>query len=150
MSELNRVVVRYADGKVTKGTTQDFNPTRPLFHLLPAEGGEPIEVRCKTMKALFFVKTYEGDPARRDIPGFLSAPSETAHGKKVAVRFKDGELLCGYTLSFHADREGFFMFPADTGSNNLRVYIVTAYAKDVKAGPAADALALRVLSERGN
>jgi hypothetical protein len=66
----------------------------------------------------------------------------------VAIRFRDGELLCGYTLSFHADREGFFVFPADTGSNNLRVYVMTAAAQEMKSGPAADALAQRVLDER--
>jgi hypothetical protein len=148
MAELNRVVVHFSDGKLLKGTTQDFFPNRASFHLQPAEGGPAVEVRCKQLKALFFVKDYAGNRGRRDLRGFLAAPGETTHGKKIAVRFRDGELLCGYSLSFLPDRDGFFMFPADTGSNNLRIYVVMASATEVKAGPAADILAQKALAAK--
>jgi len=139
-----RVVARYADGKVLKGTTQDFFPNRPSFHLLPADGTAAVEIRSKQLKALFFVRTFEGDSQRQDLRGFVAAPPETAQGKKIAVRFKDGELLCGYSLSYTPDREGFFVFPADGGSNNSRVYVLTIATAEVKAGPAAEMLALRM------
>jgi hypothetical protein len=148
MSEVMRVVVRAADGKVLKGTTQDFFPNRASFHLIPAGGSPSIEVRTRQLKAVFFVKDFAGDPGRKDIPGFISAPAETGQGKKIAVRFKDGELMCGYSLSYLPDREGFFLFPSDTGSNNLRVYVVVAACAEIKAGPAADQLAQRVLDQR--
>ena len=148
MGDATRVVARFNDGKVLKGTTQDFFPNRPSFHLLPADGSASIEIRCKQLKALFFVKTFEGDRHRKDIRGFIAAPAETAQGKKIAVRFKDGELMCGYSLSYLPDREGFFLFPADTASNNLRVYVVVAACAEIKAGPAADQLAQRVLDQR--
>jgi hypothetical protein len=61
------------------------------------------------------------------------------------VRFKDGELLCGYSLSYSPDRDGFFMFPADPGSNNIRIYVITGSTVEVKAGPAAEAMAQRSL-----
>ncbi|HET9326871.1 MAG TPA: hypothetical protein VFQ05_08880 [Candidatus Eisenbacteria bacterium] len=145
MGEATRVVARFGDGKVLKGTTQDFFPNRPSFHLLPADGGASIEIRCKQLKALFFVKTFEGDRQRKDVRGFVTAPAETAQGKKIAVRFKDAEVICGYSLSYTPDREGFFIFPADGGSNNLRIYVVTASTTEVKAGPAAEAMAQRLL-----
>lgn len=145
MGEATRVVARFSDGKILKGTTQDFFPNRPSFHLLPVDGSQGIEIRCKQLKALFFVKSFEGDRHRKDIRGFVTAPAETAQGKKIAVRFKDGELLCGYSLSYTPDREGFFVFPADAGSNNLRAYVVTGAATEVKAGPAAEVLAQRML-----
>lgn len=148
MAEVNRVVAHFTDGKLLKGTTQDFFPNRPSFHLQPAAGGPAVEVRCKTLKALFFVKEFAGDPQRRDLRGFLAAPGETAHGKKIAVRFRDGELLCGYSLSYLPDRDGFFMFPADSGGNNLRIYVLTAATTEVKVGPAADVLAQKVLAAR--
>jgi hypothetical protein len=131
-----------------KGTTQDFFPNRASFHLQPADGSPTTEVRCKTLKAIFFVKQYAGDAKRRDLRGFLAAPGETAQGRKMAVRFKDGELLCGYSLSYLPDREGFFMFPADSGSNNLRIYVLAAATVEVKAGPAADVLAQKALAAR--
>ncbi len=148
MSDGNRVVAHLLNGKLVKGTTQDFFPNRPVFHVLPVEGGAPVEVRTKHLKAVFFVKEYSGNQMRRDTRGFLEAPGETAQGKKLAVRFKDGELLCGYSLTYSPEREGFFMFPSDAGTNNLRVYVVTAAAAEIKAGPAADVLAKRVLSQR--
>lgn len=146
MAELNRVVAHFLDGKLVKGTTQDFFPNRTSFHMQPADGSPTVEVRCKMLKALFFVKDYVGNAQRRDLRGFIAAPGETAQGKKLAVRFKDGELLCGYSLSYLPDREGFFMFPSDSGSNNLRIYVLAAATVEVKAGPAADVLAQKVLA----
>ncbi len=148
MAETLRVVARFADGRVLKGTTQDFFPNRPSFHLVPQEGGKPLEVRCKELKAVFIVKDFAGDPARQDVRGFVERPGQAPQGKKLAVRFRDGELLCGYSMSYLPDRSGFFMLPADTGCNNLRVYVVTAAAAEIKAGPAADALAQKALSEQ--
>jgi len=150
MGELNRVVVHYLDGHLLKGTTQDFFPNKASFHLQPMGAGPAAEVRCKTLKAVFFVKDYAGNAQRRDLRGFLAAPGETAQGKKLAVRFKDGELLCGYSLSYMPDREGFFMFPADSASNNLRIYVLAAATVEVKAGPAADVLAQKVLAAGGD
>ena len=148
MSEGNRVVAHLLDGKLIKGTTQDFFPNRPLFHIVPNGGGGPLEVRTKQLKAIFFVKDFVGDNSRRDVRGFITGPAETAQGKKLAVRFKDGELFCGYSLTYSPEREGFFMFPADPGGNNIRAYVLTAAATEVKAGPAAEALAQRVLDKR--
>jgi hypothetical protein len=145
MSTAVRVVVRFKNGNVLKGTTQDFYPNRPRFHLLPDDGGAAVEIHSTDLKAVFFVKTFAGDPRRKKLRGFVEAPPETVQGKKIAVRFKDGELICGYTLSYSPDRDGFFVSPADTEGNNIRIYVLTAAAAEIKAGPAAEALARRVL-----
>lgn len=142
---VNRVVAHHQDGRIVKGTTQDFMPARPMFHMIPSPGGAAQQVFTKQLKALFFVKELNGNGSRRDLPGFVSAPAETTQGKKIAVRFKDGELLCGYTLSWTPDRDGFFVTPADAGSNNLRVYVITAATVEIKAGPQAEALAQKVI-----
>jgi hypothetical protein len=147
VGDINKVVVHYMNGRILKGTTQDFFPNRPLFHIQPVEGGASEEVRIKDLKAVFFVKDFAGNRARRDLRGFVSAPLETSQGKKIAVKFKDGELLCGYSLSYSPERIGFFMFPADPGSNNSRVFVVKTATQDVKAGPAADVLAQRVIDQ---
>jgi hypothetical protein len=142
----NLVVARYTDGRVLKGVTQDFSPNRGIFHVHPEGAREAVELRFKQLKALFFVSSLEGDSERQDIRGFVAGPEETTKGKKIAVRFRDGELLCGYTLSWTPEREGFFVFPADTGSNNQRVFVITAATVEVKAGPAAEILAQRTLA----
>jgi hypothetical protein len=143
----NLVVARYLDGRTLKGVTRDFSPNRAMFHVDPQDGSTPIELRFRQLKALFFVSSLEGDPARQDVRGFVHGPVETQQGKKVAVRFRDGEFICGYTLSWSPDREGFFMFPADVHGNNQRIYVITSSTLEVKAGPAAEVLAQRVMSE---
>jgi hypothetical protein len=145
MSDTNKVVVHSLGGKLLKGTTQDFFPNRPLFHVQPADGNQTVEVKTRQLKAVFFVRDFVGQAKRKDVRGFISGPGETAQGKKLAVRFKDGELLCGYSLSYSADRDGFFMFPADSGSNNLRIYVITTACAEVKAGQAAEVMAQKAL-----
>lgn len=141
MGEPIKVVVRYQNGDVVKGTTQDFFPNRPVFHLLPLSGGAAIEVRARELKAVFFVKDFDGRPERQDLPGFLAGPGSTSHGRKVAVRFKDGELICGYSISFTPGRDGFFVFPADVETNNSRIYVLLAAVREIRIGPAAEVLA---------
>jgi hypothetical protein len=148
MAESLRVVVRFADGRTLKGTTQDFRPASASFHLIRADGLAVVEVRVPELKAVFFVRDLSGSHRRAKPRGFLAAPAETSKGKKVAVLFRDGELICGYSLSFSPDRAGFFMVPADEQGNNLRIYVVTAAAAEVKAGPAAEQLAKRVLDAK--
>ena len=148
MTEPTRIVARFTDGRMLKGTTQDFFPNRPSFHVLPADGSPAVEVRCRQIKALFFVRSFEGDPGRKDAPGFTAGPLEASQGKKIAVRFPDGEILCGYSLSYTSDRDGFFLFPADGGSNNTRIFVIASSATEVKAGPAAETMVARRLGNK--
>jgi len=106
-----------------------------------------VEVRFRQLKALFFVASLEGNSSREDVRGFVQGPEETPQGKKIAIRFRDGELMCGYTLTWSPERDGFFIFPADAHANNQRVFVLSAATAEIKAGPAAEALAQRVLSQ---
>jgi hypothetical protein len=142
----NKVVARYLDGRVLKGVTRDFSPNRVSFHIEVHGTGEVVELRCRQLKALFFVRSLDGDPTRQDLRGFVEGPAETAQGRKIAVRFRDNEFVCGYTLSWSPDREGFFMFPSDAGGNNHRIYVIAGSTDEVKAGLQAEALAQRMLA----
>jgi hypothetical protein len=148
MEEMNHVVARFLDGKMIKGTAKDFFPNRAFFHILPPRATRPEQVECSKLKAVFFVRTLDGNPDRRDHQGFLRAPGETAHGKKIAIRFKDGELLCGYTLTYSHERSGFFVFPADERGNLLRAYVMTKATVEVATGPSADEMVNRILKPR--
>ncbi len=118
----NRVVIRYADGRIIKGQTNDFFPNKPMFHLEinPADKGMEIEIR--DLKAVFFVRELSGDSAHRNTNEF---PPQTVSGRKVEVTFRDGEVIAGTTLGYDPSRPGFFLVPADPGSNNLRVFVVS-------------------------
>lgn len=138
MAEVNHAVAHYLDGRVLKGTTDDFLPNRPQFHLHPHGPGTPEVVVCRELKALFFVREFGGDPGRKDIHGFGLVSGEANQGKKIAVRFKDGEVLFGYTLSYTPEREGFFLVPADPGSNNIRIYVLKHATQKIFVGLQAE------------
>ena len=57
----NKVVARFRDGRIVKGFTHDFNHNKPVFHLTPADNKkELLEINSCQLKAVFFVKTFEG------------------------------------------------------------------------------------------
>ena len=118
-----KVVARFADGRIWKGTTLNFSPTRPTFFLQAEDAitnSEPVTVRTSDLKAVFFVRNLEGNAEYNDLKEFVGSPA----GRKVVVTFKDGERLVGTSLTYDAAREGFFLFPADPRSNNERIYVV--------------------------
>jgi hypothetical protein len=121
-----KVVVRYSDGKLIKGFTQDFFPNKDRFHLIPADNpsGAAIEVSTKELKAIFIVRDFIGDSLYNERKEYIEG--EKFSGKKVEVTFRDGEVLVGSTLGYDPKRPGFFIFPADPKSNNIRVYAVSS------------------------
>lgn len=124
--EANKVVIHLKDGTVKKGNTSDFLPNKKSFHLNLVDGGvETIDV--DTMKALFFVKDYEGNKDhKRDYSDVIAGG-----GKKVEVSFNDGETIIGYVLGYSPERQGFIMTPADVSGNNERIFVVQTAIKQV-------------------
>lgn len=56
-------------------------------------------------------------------------------GRIIEVTFFDGETLVGTSLTYDASRPGFFLFPADPQSNNVRVFVVRAATTSVRPVP---------------
>ena len=80
----NKVVVHMKDGKIHKGVTQDFVPSREAFHLLPAEGGGvPVRIQLEDMKALFYVKDYMGN---RDFVARRQFDAAKRSGRRASAR----------------------------------------------------------------
>lgn len=126
-----KVVARMRDGRVLKGTTRDFSPMKPKFHLEPAGDvkAEPLQIQIGALKALFFVKDYDGDASRRDDPGFDPGVGQ---GRKILVMFEDGERISGYTNGYSPDKPGFFVVPADPRTNNERIFVSREAVKRVE------------------
>ncbi len=125
-----KIVARYLDGRMVKGFTQDFNPNKSSFHIFSEEASlaqESLEVFVKDLKAVFFVRDFAGKPDYDERKHF--AEEEKPSGRVVEVQFTDGEVLVGSTLGYAANRQGFFIFPADPRSNNSRVFVVTKSAR---------------------
>ena len=120
-----KIVVRYRDKRLLKGSSTDFVPTREAFHLSSADGSaaEPMEVRLSEVKAVFFVKELNGNRAYQERKHF--DPAHPTVGRKIGVVFKDGELLVGTTGDYEPGCTAFFVTPADPQSNNERCFVVS-------------------------
>jgi|YNPBryBLVA2012_1023415.scaffolds.fasta_scaffold22732_2 hypothetical protein len=121
--ETRKIVARYLNGTLVKGTTFDFNPEADMFHVQErSTTGHPTLVRMSDLKAVFYVKDFDGNPAHKDQHHFTQVI--VPHGQRVEVTFQDGEIMAGVVPAFDRRQHGFFLFPADTESNNLRVFVV--------------------------
>jgi len=123
----NQVVVKFKDNTVAKGKTNDFFPNKAQFHLEEING-EISEINIEDLKAVFFVKDFEGNKDHQDnyndqIP---------AGGRKLKVLFVDGETVVGYTVAYSPDRSGFYMTPADLQGNNERIFVVKSATQKVE------------------
>lgn len=123
----SKVVAHFRDGRVVKGMTNNFFPMKDRFHLTPP-GGKTVEVQLAELKALFFVRTLEGDRTYRERKSF--EPGKNL-GRKVCCEFQDGEILMGYSQGYDAKRLGFFVVPNDQRANNERVFVINSATKKV-------------------
>jgi hypothetical protein len=127
-----KIVVRYREGRLLKGFTQDFHPSRGHFSLWPsvtASRSERVIVPLSRLKAVFFVRNFDGDPGYID----RDVGRDTAGaGRRVEVTFVDNEVVRGTTLSYRPDGYGFFVLPADQRSNNQRIFVVSAALRHVR------------------
>jgi len=133
MIEPVKVIMRYANGKLIKGYTNDFFPNKTLFHVRsiesePTDKGE--EVYVKELKAVFFVKDFVGNAAYNEIKHF--AEGQQYSGRKVEVTFTDDEVLVGSTVGYDPSRLGFFVTPVDPQSNNLRVFVISEAVRNFR------------------
>jgi hypothetical protein len=130
---MNKVVARFAGGNIIKGTTNDFFSGKDVFHVnvLDAPADEkPFEIYTKDLKALFFVKDFKGNPHYVNRNEFDT--KNPAIGLKIRVEFNDGEILVGTSTEYNPGRSGFFILPADTGTNNELCYVVVAATKEIR------------------
>ena len=134
-----RVVAHLRNHKLVKGYT-DALPASDLASLgeqeqvgLPAkidvrlvETQETISLTLKSLKALFFVKSFEGSKEYEEIKFF--APNPPIEGLWLWLKFFDNERIEGVvrnSLQYLID-PGFFLKPPDPESNNELIYVVKA------------------------
>ena len=87
-----------------------------------------VVIPLEQLKAAFFV---------RDLPAIRRAPTKERvqrwpAGRRLEVTFLDGEVIAGSTLSYREGGVGFFVTPADTESNNVRLYVVSTATRSVR------------------
>ncbi len=145
MAENEKVVLKFLDGTIIKGYIRDFSEKSD--ELILQEIGSDVVRRLKSdhLKAIFFVKSFEGNHQYNEKKTYgIRKP----HGHRTFIKFIDGEDLVGFLegevpwdkgffLSHHTinNLKGFFLMPADEGSNNIRVFIFVHAVKDATVVP---------------
>jgi len=127
----NKAVVAFLDGRRLKGCIYNFSAQEERFRLFleqdPSQR-EGTDVQVKDLKAIFFAKDFAGDRKYTESQTLTSQNQ----GRKAEVTFRDGEKLVGTTDAYNPQEVGFFLVPADPRSNNLRVFVITKNATQIR------------------
>lgn len=133
---VSKVVAHLRDGKLVKGyfeavvgsaeqLLRQKAPSLPReIPVRPAEAQRAVQIPLESLKALFFVKTFEGRQNYSDIKFFKGQPA--IEGLWVGVKFFDGERTEGivHNSIHHLMEPGFFLKPPDPNSNNELMYVL--------------------------
>jgi hypothetical protein len=130
-NRVTKVVVGLLNGVRLKGYTYDFSPLKEVFNLFPQEDPlreKAIKVEMKDLKAVFFVADFSGNPEYHE----RLLTDEPMHGREIEVTFQDGEKIVGRTEGYNPQKSGFFMFPADPKTNNIRIFVVIRNTRQIR------------------
>lgn len=120
MREMQKVVVHYRGGATVRGRLRFFEGVRSS---VTAEdlAGHPMTIPFREIKAIFFVKEYEGsgEDHRADRPAGVRGE----RGQRVAVRFPDGEVIEGSVSPFPPTGPGFYLTPRGRHGNNRAIFV---------------------------
>ncbi|UCF06402.1 MAG: hypothetical protein JSV33_05055 [bacterium] len=140
-STRNQIVAHFRDNRLLKGYTHDFTPKKDVFHLTVEQGqetGNTLEVKTADLKALFFVKTLEGDSSYAEKNRYEEVDTSRLIGMKIKVEFYDGEIIRGISLNYQKGKKGFFITPLDPQSNNDRIFVVADAIRNITVGDDAE------------
>ena len=138
--ERNRVVAHFKDGSLLKGYTQNFIPQKEIFTLTSEDSRNNVaEIRITDLKALFFVKKFEGNKDYVAKKTFDEFDAFGLRGLKIKVVFYDGEIIKGMSFDYSTHFNGFHIIPVDPQGNNERIYVVADSLVDIAVGSAAEA-----------
>ena len=137
MAQRQKIILRFLDGKLLKGYIQELT-IKDDFVFIEDEASNSQKVKLKELKAIFFVRDFEGNKQYRERKSFAGTkPSD----RRVFLRFKDGESLTGciegdtpWQKGFFLESkksDGFYLIPTDAESNNIKVFVVASAVKDV-------------------
>ena len=100
--------------------------------ITPEIGGRATNIALDSLKALFFVRSFDGDAAYNEIKFFNPEPK--IEGLWVHLTFEDGEMTEGIIhngLGFILE-QGFLLKPPDPHSNNQALYVLKAALKEFR------------------
>jgi hypothetical protein len=118
----NSVVAHFLDGRMVKGTSFDVDPGKATCHIRPPNE-KPLEVRLEQLKALFFVRSLQGNPGRAEARVPDPRDPRARGATVVSLKFADGETMVGMTIRYPPNKPYFYLNPVDPKSNNIRILV---------------------------
>ena len=112
-----KVVVRLKDKTSLKGKISNFSPLYSFFQL-ELLNGDSVIVSIDKIKAMFFVKSFEGNKQYN----YKYEDKLLWAGDKITLKFNDGEKIVGYAQHSDFTPKGYFITPADVNGNNTYVF----------------------------
>ncbi len=144
MSDNEKIVARFNDKSLLKGYVNKFTGDSATVIIKEADTGKEHVVPMEDLKAIFYVKTFEGSKEYKEKKVY--GPGKKL-GRKVFIKFLDGEKLVGFLeadvppdkiLSFlksDGSKKGFFLVPVDRECNNTRVFAAWNAIDDITTLP---------------
>lgn len=134
-----RVIAHFKNGLLLKGYTQNFRPPIRTFVIVSEHDADDIsEISMTDLKALFFVKTFEGENGYIEKNKFEVVDTSSLKGLKVKIVFSDGEIIRGMTPNYRNIFTGFYIKPLDPKCNNNFVYILADSPRNIAIGALAE------------
>ncbi len=117
------MVVRQLDGGLVKGYVDPGSFLSSNGAEVLDREGHLLTVRLDSIKGIYFVRDFEGDPNRQERKVFNSRPRVS--GIWVRLTFKDSEVMEGLLPNdlLEVEPEGFMITPPDFYANNLRIFV---------------------------
>jgi hypothetical protein len=131
MREPHKVVVHYLDNTLVRGHARFFFHEQEQAEMTDLDG-KACNVDLAQVKAVFFVKDFQGDPDYGERKEFT--PDSPVFGEKIRVVFVDGEVLLGRAMGYRPEEKGFYLQPADPRSNNRMVFVPVSSLREIQVG----------------
>lgn len=139
-----KVVAHDRNGTLYKGLLEVGKQELPVLEGVPrpaklpetlvivAPDGGRQSVQLKDLKALFFVKSFEGSKQYTELKFFSAHP--VVEGIWARLNFQDNETIEGviYNSLHFLTNDGFFLKPPDPNSNNEMMYVLKSSLRDFR------------------
>lgn len=124
------VVGSYGDGRLVRGYTSDFSPSKSHLRIAPARSAaEAQPVFLNDLDALFFMRD---DPVLANGAGAeIARESASPYGRRVAMALPGGEELVGSTLDYKRGHSC-FIHPSENDFGVERVFVTPKGVRKVR------------------
>lgn len=140
-SDLLKVVARGRSGGMVKGFLESITDLEKFKHtslksdeisVCPADSSPTSVLKIDSLKAVFFVKSFDGNPEYREAQYFTEAP--VYQGIWVRVRFFDNEVLEGIMQNGIRPfvEPGLLLTLPDPKSNNEAAYVIKSSLSELQ------------------